>query len=85
MIEVQKATAMRLPDGSCICISCYDSSYIDGNEESKNWASVDISRVHPNKKEELLVSVDFDDTKGLRTLVFDDTQADPIYTKEDKV
>lgn len=85
MMEMEKAVAMRLPDGSRICIASYDSSYIDGNEQNQKWKSIDISRVYPNKKEELLVSVDFDDTKGLRTLVFDDTQADPIFTKEDKV
>lgn len=85
MMEMEKAVAMRLPDGSRICIASYDSNYIDGNEQNQKWKSIDISRVYPNKKEELLVSVDFDDTKGLRTLVFDDTQADPIFTKEDKV
>ena len=85
MIEIQKATVMRLPDGSKICVAAYDSTYLDGNEKNQNWMSVDISRVYPDNKEELLVSVDFDNTKGLRTLVFDDTQADPIFTKEDKL
>ena len=84
-MEIQKAIAMRLPDGSCICIANYGSAYIDGNEQKQNWMSVDISRVYPDKKEELLVCVDFDDTKGLRTLVFDDQQADPIFIKEDKL
>lgn len=85
MMEVQKAIAMRLPDGSHIQIETYGSEYIDGNDKHQSWSSLDISRIWPNEKNELLASIDFDDTKGLRTLVFDATQADPIYIKEDEV
>ena len=85
MIEIQKAIVMRLPDGSYIQIARYDDNYIDGNEQTQKWMSVDISRVYPDKKEELLASVDFDNTMGLRTLVFDSAHEDPIFIKEDKL
>lgn len=85
MIEVQNAVAMRLPDGSHIKIEAYGSEYIDGNSQNQTWMSLDISRIRPGKKMELLASIDFDETKGLRTLVFDSNQADPIFIKEYKI
>ena len=85
MMEVERAIAMRLPDGSHIKIETYGSEYVDGNSQNQTWMSLDITRVWPDEKQELLASVDFDETKGLRTLVFDSTQADPIYIKEDEV
>ena len=85
MLEVQKAIAMRLPDGSHIKIETFDGKYADGNNRNRPWMSIDISRVWPDKKEVLLASVDYDESKGLRTLVFDKTHADPIFTKEDKL
>lgn len=85
MMEVQRAIAMRLPDGSHIKIQTYGSEDIDGKREDQTWMNLDISRVHADGKDELLVTVDYDETKGLRTLVFDKTQADPIYIKEDEM
>lgn len=85
MMEVQRAIAMRLPDGSHIKIETYGSEDVDGKRENQTWMNLDIARIHADGREELLATVDFDETKGLRTLVFDKTQADPIFCKEDKV
>lgn len=85
MMEVQRVVAMRLPDGSHIRVQTYGSEDIDGNRHNQSWMALDIARIHADKREELLATVDFDETKGLRTLVFDKTQADPIFIKEDEV
>ncbi len=84
MIEVQRTIAMRLPDGSLIKIETYSGDYIDGNNQNHTWMSLDISRVWHDQKDKLLASIEFDEAKGLRTLVFDQTQEDPIYIKEEK-
>lgn len=85
MMEVQRAIAMRLPDGSHIKVETYGSENVDGNSQNQTWMSLDISRVWPEQREELLASVNYDETKGLEIQVFDKTQADPIYIKEVKI
>lgn len=54
MMEVQRAIAMRLPDGSLIKIETYSSDYIDGNSQNQSWISLDISRIWPDKKKNCL-------------------------------
>ena len=85
MMEVKKAIAMRLPDGSQIVLDVFGSEDVDGKRENQSFMSLDISRVWPDVKDELLASVNYDETKGLEIQVFDKTQADPIFTKEEKL
>lgn len=84
MIEVQNAIAMRMPDGSYIKVETHDGEYEDGNCQEQTWKSLDVSWIWPDGRGKLLASFDFEESKGLRTLVFDGAQKDPIFVKEVK-
>lgn len=78
---VERAKAFYLPDGSYIKAEVYEGDVRCDGDDPRRWKSLDISLIHPDGKEEVLCCVDFEYQKGLRTIVYDGENADPVYEK----
>lgn len=79
MLEIESARAFTLPDGSFIRVSTSGGSVNAQSDDGRIWNSLDVTLVTPDGFSRVLCAVDFEDSRGLDVLVFDEEQADPVY------
>ena len=47
-----------------------------------DWNALDVKLVDRGGREQLLCSIEYEDMKGLRTLVYDDESAEPVFVQK---
>lgn len=83
--QVHSLRAFALPNGARIEIEVYEGDVNAHDGDDRNWKAADINLVHPNGYKEVLCTVDYEDEKGLRTLVYESEGEDPIFTHNTKI
>lgn len=73
------AKAFCLPDGSYIKVETFGGDVNAHESDSRNWKAMDVNLIRPDGRDVLLCSVEYENQKGLRTLVYDDESDEPIY------
>lgn len=81
MMQIERAKAFYLPDGSFIKAEVYEGKQKNGMSDPCGWKSLDITLIRPDGKDELLCCIDFDDQSGLKTRVYDRSSAKPEFEK----
>ena len=79
MMQVEKARAFYLPDGSYIKVETFGGDVKAYEKDDRHWQAMDVNLIRPDGRDVLLCSVEFEDKKGLRTLVYGDENGEPIY------
>lgn len=82
MMQVEKARAFYLPDGSYIKVETFDGGVNANKDDNRAWMAMDVNRVYPDGHDVLLSSVEWEDGKGLRTRVYDDENGEPFFEFE---
>lgn len=80
MLKVERAIAFTLPDGSYIKVETTGTGREGVEAGPDDWSALDVTLVRKDESESLLCSVEYDDPKGLRTLVYNDDSEKPIFT-----
>lgn len=80
MLKVERAIAFTLPDGSYINVETTGTGREGAEAGPDDWSALDVTLVRKDESESLLCSVEYDDPKGLRTLVYRDDSEKPIFT-----
>lgn len=79
MLKVERAIAFTLPDGSYIKVETTGTGREGAEAGPDDWSALDVTLVRKDESESLLCSVEYDDPKGLRTLVYNDDSEKPIF------
>ena len=80
MLKVERAIAFTLPYGSYIKVETTGTGREGAEAGPDDWSALDVTLVRKDESESLLCSVEYDDPKGLRTLVYNDDSEKPIFT-----
>ena len=80
MLKIERAIAFTLPDGSYIKVETTGTGREGAEAGPDDWSALDVTLVRKDESESLLCSVEYDDLKGLRTLVYNDDSEKPIFT-----
>ena len=81
MMQVDKARAFYLPDGSYIKVETFGGDVNAHEADSRNWKAMDVNLIRPDGRDVLLCSVEYEEQKGLRTLVYDDESGEPVFER----
>jgi len=71
--------AFYLPDGSYIKTETHSGDVNAHESDERNWDALDVYLIDRDGKKDLLCSVDYEDQKGLRVLVYDEESEEPVY------
>jgi len=82
MMQIEKARAFNLPDGSYIKVETFDGSVNANKDDDRTWIAMDVNRIFPDGHDVLLCSVEWEDGKGLRTRVWGEENGDPFFEFE---
>lgn len=80
-MQIERAKAFCLPDGAFVKVELYEDDHAGNSKYPMSWKALDISLIGPDGHDEILCSIDLDDQKGLRTLVFDKDKAEPVFER----
>lgn len=80
-MEVDKAKAFRLPDGSYIKMETSEGDVNASKRRERSWRTLDVSLVRPSGIEEVLCCFDYEGRKGLRVLVYDEEHEEPVFER----
>lgn len=81
MMQVDKARAFYLPDGSYIKVETFGGDVNAHETDNRNWKAMDVNLIRPDGRDVLLCSVEYEGQKGLRTLVYDDESGEPVFER----
>ncbi|MBE6954497.1 MAG: hypothetical protein E7449_01120 [Ruminococcaceae bacterium] len=84
-MTVEKAKAFDLPDGAYVKVETCDGDVWAFQGDTRKWAALDVTLVRADGTEEVLCSIDYEDGRGLFTLVFDDTHETPIFKHQTEI
>lgn len=79
MIQLEKARAFHLPDGSYIKAETFSGDANINEAGKRHWKSLDLHLVRPNGQDMLFCGIEYEDGIGLRTLLFDAEHDEPIH------
>lgn len=82
MLKVEKAIAFTLLNGAFVRVETTGTGKEGVEAGPDDWNALDVKLIDRDGREQLLCSIEYEDMKGLRTLVYDDESAEPVFIQK---